>query len=447
MQVEYTSLTRRGKSLTRNYQFSHLSARLFIGALKKEIYELTNLDYFTYLLVNELAGNLKKEYLRPAGGLAPFLSEPALCEKLAFTISVNLEEFFENYCFGACEMGCPVKPDEAVTSTFKILAIQSGGSEKYCQNKLQCLQSDILNYILIDSLVDFFKYEANKIYSEKDTVIVELAGFLLNRVISFILHEGQNLLVNFRLASDKIFEEMIHLEGNLSLSENLTGDDEDFTGLELKVSHLESFNRGFEKEYLTQYPWVFELKVIHYLESFCLEKPGLDSPQKITWATLDEFLTSRLIYRMGAFIDPDTVLMKKIVRNWVKKIQYEFSANLLYDKTDCLNQAFSKYQVMLDKMKSYYAGISIFSILAGDNIKAVRNIRSVFQMTGRPGEQICLRDIRSDKEYKIRIESGIISALLEPGMYLDCCLYQESEHWCLVSIDALFPESAGVYLK
>jgi hypothetical protein len=434
--------------LTGNYKFSHLSARSFIEALKKDIYELTNLDYFTFLLVNELVGSLKNDYHQPDAEHNSILPAPGGCEKLAFNIGVNLQEFFENYCFGACDMGCPVKPAEPVSSTFKILSVETpDGGEKYCQNKLQCLQSDILNYILIDSLVDFFKYEANKVLAEKDPQIVGLAGFLLNRIVIFILNEGQSLLRNYRSASVRIFEDLIQLEADLSPSGYVLDSGDSLNGPGHEVSAFESFNNEFVKEYLANNTWSLEISIVRYLERFCQLKKGLDSPAEISPDVLDEYILAALIYDISAFADPDTTLLQKITMKWIEKVRYEYSVPVLFDKSDFLSLAFSKYRLMVEKMKSYYSAFPIFTFLMDENEKSAARIRSLFRVEKYQAGFIRLTDVRTNGSYTIRLVPDFPSAIIEPELFLDCCLYEESGRWELGRIEAFFPASAAVYLK
>ena len=41
---------------------TYISAREFVDSWEKEIYELSNLDYFIYLLINELALGIEKNF-------------------------------------------------------------------------------------------------------------------------------------------------------------------------------------------------------------------------------------------------------------------------------------------------------------------------------------------------------------------------------------------------
>ena len=62
------------------------------------------------------------------------------------------------------------------------------------QTKEQCLSSDILNYVILDSLLDFYNYELGIILTENDNDLLDLAEFNLNVIIQFIRLKGQRYL-------------------------------------------------------------------------------------------------------------------------------------------------------------------------------------------------------------------------------------------------------------
>ena len=48
--------------MSEKYKKTYISAKEFVSSWEKEIYELTNLDYFIYLLINELGSRLEHDF-------------------------------------------------------------------------------------------------------------------------------------------------------------------------------------------------------------------------------------------------------------------------------------------------------------------------------------------------------------------------------------------------
>ena len=108
----------------------YISVHEFIHSWEKEIYELNNLDYFTFKLINELGYNIENNYFNQQKKTPYLTIDPDDIGTLAFNLSDSLESFFENNCFGDCSLACPIKLNEPV----------SPEEREFANNHLQIIQ-------------------------------------------------------------------------------------------------------------------------------------------------------------------------------------------------------------------------------------------------------------------------------------------------------------------
>ena len=95
--------------MSTRFEKTYISVNEFVSSLEKEIYELTNLDYFTFLLINYLGYQIENEYFNKDNNTPYLLIDPEEIATLAFNIGDSFESFLENNCFGDCSLSCPTK--------------------------------------------------------------------------------------------------------------------------------------------------------------------------------------------------------------------------------------------------------------------------------------------------------------------------------------------------
>lgn len=100
--------------MSERFEKAYISVSEFVSSWEKEIYELNNLDYFTFLLINYLGYKIEHNFFN-AEENSPYLCiDPEEIATLSFNIGDCFESFLENNCFGDCTLSCPTKLDEKV---------------------------------------------------------------------------------------------------------------------------------------------------------------------------------------------------------------------------------------------------------------------------------------------------------------------------------------------
>ena len=91
-----------------------ISIHEFISSWEKEIYELTNLDYFAYHLINFLGNQIETVYFNKKEQTGYLQLDSEDIGTLAFNIGDSFASFLEHNCFGDCSLACPTNLNEKI---------------------------------------------------------------------------------------------------------------------------------------------------------------------------------------------------------------------------------------------------------------------------------------------------------------------------------------------
>ncbi|KAA3611081.1 MAG: hypothetical protein D8M58_13990 [Calditrichaeota bacterium] len=182
-----------------NYNKGYITAREFVNSWEKEVYELTYLDYFIYLLINDLGLLLERDFFPKIDREELFYLSSDEISALAFNIGDGLQLFLDKNCFGGCSLGCPNKLSKPFSSEeneirINFVTTEFDGITSSCTNREDCLYHDVMNYVVIDALLDFYNYEMGVVLHEKDPKLIKLATFTMDHIISFTQANGPKLL-------------------------------------------------------------------------------------------------------------------------------------------------------------------------------------------------------------------------------------------------------------
>ncbi len=102
----------------------------------------------------------------------------------------RIKYFLEENCFGSCPINCIRDLDGIIDQTRlqgdkkirrKLELIQSflvGNLDKE-----QCLRLDLMNHVILDSLLQFYSEEMSIEFEENDIILLELAEFIENVIL------------------------------------------------------------------------------------------------------------------------------------------------------------------------------------------------------------------------------------------------------------------------
>ena len=282
--------------LPERFEKTYISVQEFINSWEKEVYELTNLDYFTFLLINQLGNKIETEYFK-IKNRNPYLKiDPDEIGTLAFNIGDSFESFLENNCFGDCNLSCPTQLDEPIDpqndqlgeNHLHILQLMNGSD----WNKKQFLLTDILNYVVLDTLFDFYNYEIGLELDDTDIGLLEFADFITDILEKFIEFRGKPFLLSPKDSATEVFDKLIsesHLnwEDSLNNFEDDEQDEADFwkqgnMGIEAIIEDY-CFNLlAGEKNNVTE-------QLLTYFQKYASDYAGIKRIDEFSYEDIEEF--------------------------------------------------------------------------------------------------------------------------------------------------------------
>jgi len=433
---------------------TYISVQEFVSSWEKEIYELNNLDYFIFLLINHIGYQIEHNYfntLKPADYLR---IDPEEIGTLAFNLGDGLESFLENNCFSDCTLGCPthlddpVKEEEVKSRNDQLQLIQLVNGTDY--NKRSFFINDILNYVVMDTLFDFYQYEIGLNLDDTDLSLIQFADFLTSIMEKFIENQGQNLLSNPKESSTELFNKLMYEAGPGWDEEWLSAMEEDGDDSEIWKygnMYIQEVVADFLRQLKEDETEVYK-KLLGYFQEYIDTYADLKRIDEIEVEDLEEFFLFWLVRE----ITFDSELTPEIIRlsfqQFFKWLELNREVNLREPFENLMSKHFDSIQNVLLCSRSYFDKNSLVNGLIQSNAGGDQIISGLFEIEkiSRSGLiQIC--DIHFNKKYlnvqnnfsgpvKLR-ERSILSATLKPTAY----------GWRFVNIDYIFPQAAKPYLR
>jgi hypothetical protein len=438
--------------LSERFEKVYISVHEFIHSWEKEIYELNNLDFFTFQLINELGYHIEHSYFNQRKK-TPYLSiEPDEIGTLAFNLSDSLESFFENNCFGDCSLDCPTKLNEPV----------SPEEREFANNHLQIIQmvydidwnkrhyfiSDIFNYVVLDTLFDFYNYEIGLDLDDKDIGLIQFADFITDIIEKFIDKNGQLYLLKPHEPASALFNLMLQEADNKweEISQFTLDDDED---------DAESWKQSKQSIYQIQEAFLenYEnpekaLRVLKFFSRYLVDFLGISQIDEIIPEDLEEFLSLWLVREMTLEQNLSFKEIWQILEhyfNWLEiTIDVNIKEDFLFFKD--INAAQIENAVLASKHYLDNSGqIDGFIESCSDNQNIVNGYFEIVCIL--PNGFIRIRDIHLKKEFVNvqlnfnfdlnRLQGFIFSGSLKPTAY----------GWRIINLDYFYPAAVKPYVQ
>jgi hypothetical protein len=208
--------------LSDNFPNAFISAREFVESWDKEIYELTNLDFFIYLMINHLGNQLEKRFfIRERYNSTLYLSFEDI-GTLSFNLGDSIEYFLKDNCFENCPLKCPVDLNTQI-------CLQEFKNDEFLQKRLfslnafsteivfkeQCMRVHFMNHVILDTLLNFYNEDLNLELEKENLEVMEMADFIENGMVEFIRNQGQSLLKRPAEPAIDHFEKLLELEDEI----------------------------------------------------------------------------------------------------------------------------------------------------------------------------------------------------------------------------------------
>ena len=434
-----------------------ISIHEFISSWEKEVYELNNLDYFAYQLINFLGNHIEKGFLKKKKLSGYLHIEAEEIGTLAFNIGDSFESFLENNCFGDCSLACPtqfndkVNPNDVENESNHFHVLQFVKTDPI--NKKQFLLTDILNYVVLDTLFDFYNYEMGLDIDDTDVGLMQFADYITSVMENFIETSGQQYLINPKESAADLFEKMIQdsdMDWEDMLDSQVDDDENDDnegwkSGEDLREKLINEF---VHQPNLITRDSVATSKVMGFLINYLSNYAGIDDIEEITFEDLEEFFTFWLLREAFMERDLSAENIRDILIKFFRWLELAKDINLNPFLNEIVARHFTGFRKALLLVRSYFDKNSLIEGVLASNDAENKVISGLFYVEAITSNGLFrIQDIYLKKSYfNVQINLSDASPEELTGMIVDGTIKPTVYGWRLVNLEYIFPEKARPYL-
>ena len=436
--------------MSERFEKTYISIHEFVSSWEKEIYELNNLDYFTFLLINHLGNHIEHGFFSNEHKFPYLRIDPDEIATLAFNIGDSLESFFENNCFGDCSLNCPIRLDEKIDpeeadlaqSHLNIIQIMNESN----LSKKQFLLTDILNYVVLDTLYDFYNYEIGLELDDADTGLMQFADSITLMLEQFIETRGQIFLTNPRESASEKFENIIsesedNWDEKSSFSEDESEDQEEWQHGAMSVNTL-------IQQYITQSGIHSEVerKLYEYFITYARDYANILQMDDLSREDLLEFFLFWVLREISLEKEIRIADMVNAFGNLFLWLELSYNINLkeMFDKIN--DQHFADLERAIHISRSYFDKNSLIEGVLEANTEDDKIVSGFFKVEKISHNGLLrLKDIHFKETY-LNVKINLTDQLLLENLIVYASLKLTIYGWRVINLDYVFPDAAKPYL-
>jgi hypothetical protein len=441
--------------LAEQFKKTYISVTEFIDSWEKEIYELTYLDYFSYLLINDLASVIEKDFFHKRNQNSQISLSAEEISTLSFNIGDSLQGFFEKNCFSKCKLDCSLKLEDALDNKNPIIKDDErnnpSNSKNNDQMKEQCMSSDILNYVILDSLLDFYNYELGIILTETDNDLLDFAEFNLNVIIQFIRSKGQRYLRTPQENASAYFYELIQSdESSWKIDDiDLNDSEEDEQELEpwkIDYSTIEHVFEEFTSEYNISGDKQQAIRMLEKFRNYLSDFIELKRIDDLTMEDLEEFFSVVLPHEMLSENEPCFDGIREIFTKFLTYL--EFTRNLYikipFDKfvTKHMPEIIRTFKITNNYLKRYPF---VDFLMSSDN-NDTSLVEGFYEIHRNANDQFVVEDIHLNTRLEPVNINRLNGSVIKTSDIFHCHLINKSGVWQIAYLEQVYPAVSKYYL-
>jgi hypothetical protein len=436
--------------VSERFEKTYISVSEFVSSWEKEIYELNNLDYFTFLLINYLGYKIEHGFFTTEENSSHLRIDPEEIATLSFNIGDCFESFLENNCFGDCNHSCPTKLEDKVDpcqadlerTHLNIIHIMSGTD----LSKKQLLLTDILNYVVLDTLFDFYNYEIGLDLDDADIGLMQFADFITVIMEKFIESKGQTLLLSPKEPASDLFENIIAESENDWDELPPATYEESEEKEEWKYGNLSVSN--VVQDYLNQSESLdsISVRVLEYFQSYTDEYAGILQIDDFSKEDLEEFFLFWLLREISLEKEISSETVKKTFQNFFIWLELSRGLDLKKLYEEFVASSFKAFDRSLSTIRLYFENNSVIDGVLEANTQEDQVVDGFFQVEKvNISGFLRLRDIHFRQTYlNVKIN------LYNPRQLENTIVYASLKHtaygWRVINLEYIFPAKAKPYL-
>jgi hypothetical protein len=436
--------------LSEHFEKTYISVNEFISSWEKEIYELNNLDYFTYLLINYIGYGIEHKFFTTQNHNAYLRIDPEEIATLSFNIGDSFESFLENNCFGDCSLSCPTKlnemvnPDDSEIDATHLNIVQIMNGEDL--SKKQFLLTDILNYVVVDTLFDFYNYEIGLDLDDADIGLMQFADFITVLLEKFIETQGQSFLKHPKEPAVDLFQKIL-MESEQDWDDSPTSTfEENEDKEEWKYGSYTITN--LIQDYMDQNSKLLpnDRKLLEYFRNYCDSYAGILQFDDLSKEDLEEFFLFWLLREIALEKEISSDQIRTTFEKffiWLEithntEIKRFFDSSFLKNRTPIENS--------LAAMRKYFEKNSLIGGILEANEADDQIVDGFFSVEKVSQNGLLrLKDIYFNQSY-VNVKVNFEEIDMLRNTIFDASIKHTAYGWRIIHLEYIFPQKAKPYL-
>ena len=442
--------------MAEQFKKTYISVHEFVDSWEKEVYELTNLDYFIFLLINNLAGEIETNYLSklPDTNILRLHSEET--GTLSFNLGDSLQMFFEEYCFDSCGLNCPLHLQaplsEEEQNERQMVFTDAPLPKTVCRTKSKCLYSEISTFVVKDTLLDFYQFEKGFILDENDPDFIKFADFIIKNILDTIKKQGQELLQNPEENASFQFDNLIKTDDTgweVSFNLEEEEDSEMPDGDEWKLASSGSAD-AIEK-FKNSYPEAFKesslLLLLNRFSEFLTEFLEIKRIENLAVDEVQEFFTIIVVHELLAVEQNLLGMAANMFRQMMRFFDYNYDINLSPSFDAFLAKAFPEIERTFRISRIYGNEHPLVNYLLSEDAAVPALLEGFFEVIEVSGQIAGVEDIHLKSRFDFVELIGLDVSQLKSGDILHMQISAKGVLYRLNRLEMVYPAHAKLYLN
>lgn len=440
--------------MAEQFKRTYISVLEFVESWEKEVYELTNLDYFIYQLINHMAAEIESVYFNALSNTSLLQLHSEETGTLCFNMGDNLQQFLEKNCFGACELKCPLRLNESVLAEElrhrkKILG-NFPASFGQCISKSQCLYTDLLHFVVIDSLLEFYQFEKGFMIEEDDHDLLLFAQFISDSIQDYLHNKGQKLLAHPDENAGSEFGRLIKADNGDWLGQiDFSGDEENLSeGDEWKLNGSGSGQiiEAFKEAYKPTDGNTLYLPLLDRFREFMTEFLDINQIDALTVEELQEFFTVIVVHEVASRDAGQLEEAARIFRQLTQFLDFNQNTDLSLPFEGFLTETYQEIKRAFRLLRNYTDQNPLLDYMLSDTASNPDIVDGFFEVISISGSTAEVEDIHLKTRFKPLQLKALDLNQLKKGDILHMQLLPEGLGFQLTHLEMVYPAAAKNYL-